>query len=168
MYQGQTRRRLSPVRRHALGGNPLGGRHRQPARTVRTGTFNGTCSVLKTGPLKGKSAGRRRPDVSMRHRRDGDAVEQQRVSCWSASTKWQALTVYGGYAWIRQENPSDDYLNGLTTIGGWNVPATIPSTFPNAKKFWPTQWTNYTNYNVPRIAPFFWVAPNMRSRLSST
>ncbi len=70
----------------------------------------------------------------------------------TAKYKVRALTVYGGYAWIRQANPSDDYLNGFTTIGGWNVPATI-----TGNTLFPTKWTNYTNYNIPRIAPFFWV-----------
>ena len=75
----------------------------------------------------------------------------------TAKYKWQALTVYGGYSWLRQADPNDDYLNGFRTIGGWNVPATIPSTFPDAKKLWPTAWTSFTTYAIPRIAPYFWV-----------
>ena len=33
----------------------------------------------------------------------------------------------------------------------------IPSTFPGASKFWPTQWTSSTTYTIPRIASFFFV-----------
>ena len=75
----------------------------------------------------------------------------------TAKYKVQALTVYGGYGWLRQANPSDDYLNGFRSIGGWNVPATIAPTSPAIKKLFPTAWTNFTNYNVNRIAPDFWV-----------
>ena len=75
----------------------------------------------------------------------------------TAKYKWQAWTVYGGYAWLKQADPNDRFPDGFRTIGGWNVPATIPSTFPDAKNFWPTQWINYTNYAVPRIAPYFWL-----------
>ena len=76
----------------------------------------------------------------------------------TAKYKVQALTVYGGYAWLKQEDPSDDYFpNGFRTIGGWNVPATIPSTIPGASKLWPTQWINSTNFAIPRIAPYWWI-----------
>ena len=67
-----------------------------------------------------------------------------------AKYKWGPLTVSGGYSWLKLANPSDDYLNGFKTIGGWNVPATIVG-----NKLFPTQWTNYTNYNVNRIAPYW-------------
>ena len=40
--------------------------------------------------------------------------------------KWQAWTFYASYQYIRQQNPSDDYLNGFETIGYFNVPGTIP------------------------------------------
>ena len=44
----------------------------------------------------------------------------------------------------------------VRTIGGFNVPGTIPSTFPGASEYWPTQWVNYTNFNHPRISNVFW------------
>ena len=70
----------------------------------------------------------------------------------------QALTVFGGYGWHKQANPSDDFLNGFQTIGGWNVPATINHEAPRSnQEAFPTAWTNFTNFNVPRIAPYFWV-----------
>ena len=48
-------------------------------------------------------------------------------------------------------------MNGFQTIGGWNVPATIPRRSNCAKAFRSTAWTNFTNFNVTRIAPYFWV-----------
>jgi predicted porin len=75
----------------------------------------------------------------------------------TAKYKWQALAVYGGYSWLKQADPSDTYPSGFQTIGGWNVPGAIPSTFPGAAKNFPTQWISYTTYAVPRIAPYFWV-----------
>jgi hypothetical protein len=75
------------------------------------------------------------------------------------------VTASGGYEWLKLANPSDDYLNGFETIGGWNVPATNIE----RGKVVGTAWTNYTNYTVNRIAPyFFFSAPNMRSLPRST
>ena len=75
----------------------------------------------------------------------------------TAKYKVQALTVFGGYGWLRQANPSDDFLNGFQTIGGWNVPATFPSSVKLPSFIGRHAWTNFTNFNVPRIAPYFWV-----------
>ena len=121
------------------------------------GTFTGTCATLKTGPCWSDQLHVRHSKVLWQHRPASDAVEQHRLPVRPPSTRSQALTVFGGYGWIKQANPSDDYLNGFKTIGGWNVPATITSTNPAIKKLFPTAWTNFTNYNVNRIAPYFWV-----------
>ncbi len=67
-----------------------------------------------------------------------------------AKYKWNAFTFSGGYEYIHQANPSDDFLNGFKTEAGYSVPATIPSTVPGAAKLWPTAWTNYTAYNNNR------------------
>ena len=100
---------------------------------------------------------RRRPDVLQQHRPEGDAVEQHRLA---AARQVQVGTCDRSTAatdGIKQANPSDDYLNGFKTIGGWNVPATIPSTIPGAAKLFPTQWTIYNAYTINRIAPYFWL-----------
>jgi hypothetical protein len=55
---------------------------------------------------------------------------------------WGPVTASGGYGWLKLANPSDDYLNGFETIGGWNVPAT---NIVDGKVVG-TAWTNYTNY----------------------
>ena len=98
------------------------------------------------------------------HIRHSTWLQQQRLQAtlsnntgflFAAKYKVQALTVFGGYGWYKQANPSDDYLNGFKTIGGWNVPATINRR--SARKSFSTAWTNFTNFNVPRIAPYFWV-----------
>ena len=75
----------------------------------------------------------------------------------TAKYKVKALTVFGGYGWLKQANPSDDFLNGFQTIGGWNVPATIPSSVKLPSFIGRQAWTNFTNFNVPRIAPYFWL-----------
>jgi predicted porin len=124
---------------------------------ANVGTFTGSCATLTKGPFKGET-GCTSGIPQYYSNTDVQATLANNTGVMLvAKYKWQALTLYGGYAWLKQADPSDDYLNGFRTIGGWNVPATIPSTFPNAKKFWPTQWTNYTNFVVPRIAPYFWV-----------
>jgi len=119
---------------------------------VNMGTFTGTCSVLTHGVFAGQ-VGCTDGVPMFYNNTDVTATLSNNTGLLLVSKyKWQALTLYGGYAWLRQTNPSDEYLNGFTTIGGWNVPATIIG-----NKALSTAWTNYTNYNVPRIAPFFWV-----------
>ena len=123
---------------------------------VNVGTFSGTCSILKTGPFKGLTGCSDGVPMFYNNTDVTATLSNNTGLLLTSKYKWHALTVYGGYAWLRQSDPSNDYLNGFTTIGGWNVPATIPSTIPGAKLF-PTQWTSYTTYAIPRIAPFFWV-----------
>ena len=124
---------------------------------VNVGTFTGSCATLTKGPFAGETGCTSGIPTFYSNTDVTATLSNNTGFLATAKYKWQALTVYGGYAWLRQANPSDEFLNGFTTIGGWNVPATIPSTFPGAQKLFPTQWTNFTNYNVPRIAPFFWV-----------
>jgi predicted porin len=158
MYQGQIGGDFN-----LFGGTPFAGALSVDAigdfarDAVNVGTFSGACSVLKTGPYKG-SVGCSDGVPEFYNNTDVTATLSNNTGLLLTSKyKWNALTLFGGYAWLRQSDPSNNYLNGFNTIGGWNVPATIPSTFPNAKKYWPTQWTSYTTYAIPRIAPFFWV-----------
>ena len=67
------------------------------------------------------------------------------------------LTISGGWEYIRQADPSSTFPDGFKTIGGYSVPGTIPSTFPGAAKFWPTQWITYNNYLINRIANVFFI-----------
>ena len=124
---------------------------------VNVGTFTGTCSTLTSGPFKGQTGCTSGIPRFYSNTDVTATLSDNQGLLLLAKYKWQALTLSGGYSWLRQQNPSDDYLNGFRTEGGWNVPATIPSTFPGASKFWPTQWTSYTTYNIPRIASFFFV-----------
>jgi predicted porin len=123
---------------------------------VNVGTFSGSCTQITKGPFAGQATcasgiptGYSNTDVTA-------TLSNNTGFLATAKYKVNALTVFGGYAWLRQANPSDDFLNGFETIGGWNVPATINQKLPGAKAF-PTAWTNFTNFNVPRIAPYFWV-----------
>jgi predicted porin len=123
---------------------------------VNVGTFSGSCTQITKGPFAGQATctsgiptGYNNTDVTA-------TLSNNTGFMATAKYKVQALTVFGGYAWLRQANPSDDFLNGFETIGGWNVPATINKSLPGAQAF-PTAWTNFTNFNVPRIAPYFWV-----------
>jgi predicted porin len=124
---------------------------------VNVGTFTGSCSTLTKGPFAGET-GCVSGIPNFYNNTDVQATLSNNTGfLFTAKYKVQALTVYGGYAWLRQTNPSDEFLNGFTTIGGWNVPATIVSTNPTIKKLFPTAWTNFTNFNVPRIAPYWWI-----------
>jgi predicted porin len=118
---------------------------------ANVGTLSGTCATLTSGPLKGQ-VGCTSGIPKYYTNTDVTATLSNNTGILlAAKYKWQAFTFYGGYGWIRQTDPSDDYLNGFKTIGGWDVPATIIG-----NKLFPTAWTNYTTYVVPRIAPYVW------------
>ena len=146
-----------------FGGSPLAGTLSMDGigswakDAANVGTFNGSCTQITKGPFAGQATCKSGIPTGYNNTDVTATLSNNTGFMATAKYKVQALTVYGGYAWIKQTNPSDDYLNGFETIGGWNVPATIPQTLPGAKKNFPTAWTNFTNYNVPRIAPFFWV-----------
>jgi len=127
---------------------------------VNLSTFTGTCATLTKGPFAGQTGCTSGLPMFYSNTDLKATLSNNTGVLLSAKYKWQALTVYGGYSWLKQADPNDDYLNGFRTIGGWNVPATIPgSNVPGtlAHKYWPTQWTSFTTYAVPRIAPYFWV-----------
>ncbi len=131
---------------------------------VNLGTFTGTCATLTKGPFAGQTGCTTGLPIapgftsSFYSNTDLKATLSNNTGVLlTAKYKWQAWTLYGGYGWLRQGDTSDRYPDGFRTIGGWNVPATVPSTFPGASKFWPTQWISYTTYAVPRIAPYFWL-----------
>jgi len=124
---------------------------------VNVGTFSGTCTQITKGPFAGQATctngiplGYNQSDVTA-------TLSNNTGFLATAKYKVQALTVFGGYAWLRQANPSDDFLNGFQTIGGWNVPATFPASVKLPAAIARVAWTNFTNFTVPRIAPYFWV-----------
>jgi predicted porin len=124
---------------------------------VNLGTFTGSCATLTKGAFAGQTACTSGIPMFYGNNDLQATLSNNTGFLFTAKYKVQALTLSGGYGWLKQANPSDDYLNGFRTIGGWDVPATIPSSFPGAKTLFPTAWTNFTNYNVNRIAPYFWV-----------
>jgi predicted porin len=121
------------------------------------GTFTGSCATLTKGAFAGQTGCTSGIPMFYNSSDLQATLSNNTGFLFTAKYKVQALTLYGGYGWLKQANPSDDFLNGFTTIGGWNVPATIVSTNPTIKKLFPTAWTNFTNYDVNRIAPYFWL-----------
>ena len=122
---------------------------------VNLSTFTGSCSTLTKGPFVGQTA-----CVSgipqFYSNTDLKATLSNNTGFMAlAKYKWGPVAVSGGYTWLKLSDPSDTFPDGFKTIGGWNVPGTIPSTFPGASKFWPTQWISYTTYANARIAPFW-------------
>ncbi len=121
------------------------------------------CATLKSGPFKGQTgcsydSGASGSIPLYYNNTDLPATLSNNTGfTMLAKYKWQQWTLYGGYEYIRQQNPSNTYPNGFETIGYYNVPGTIPSTFPGASKLWPTQWISYTSYQIPRVANVFWV-----------
>ncbi len=158
MYQGQIGGDFN-----LFGGTPLAGALSVDAigsfarDAVNVGTFSGACSILKSGPFKGQTACSDGVPEFYSNTDVTATLSNNTGLLLTSKYRWNALTLFGGYAWLRQSDPSNDYLNGFNTIGGWNVPGTIPAITPAVRKLFPTQWTSYTTYAIPRIAPFFWV-----------
>ena len=135
---------------------------------VNVGTFSGTCSILKTGPFKGQTGCSDGVPMFYNNTDVTATLSNNTGLLLTSKYKWHALTVYGGYAWLRQSDPSNDYLNGFTTIGGWNVPATIPSTIPGGRNSFRPNGPATRPTPFPESLPSSGSAPNMRSRLSLT
>jgi predicted porin len=138
-----------------LGGTlSLDGIYSYAQNAVNLSNFAGTCTTFKSGALKGETA------CSSGIPKFYDATDLKATLSNNtgvmllAKYKQGPLTISGGYAWIRQANPSDTFQNGFETAGGYNVPATIPANLPGAKAF-PTQWVTTNAYNINRHAPFF-------------
>jgi predicted porin len=125
--------------------------------TVNVSTFTGSCAVLKSGPFVGQtgctSAIPNFYDVD-----DLKATLSNNTGLMLLSKyKWGSATLYGGYEWWRQADPSGNYPNGFETIGGYSVPGAIPSTVKNASKLFPTQWIVYNAYVNNRFVSVFFV-----------
>jgi predicted porin len=158
LYQGQVGGDFN-----LFGGTPYAGTLSMDAigswakDAVNLSTFTGSCATLTKGAFAdqtGCTSGLPRfyADTDLKA-----TLSNNTGFMFTAKYKVQALTVFGGYSWLKQEDPSDTFPNGFRTIGGWNVPGTIPSTIPGASKLWPTQWISYTNFAIPRIAPYWWI-----------
>ncbi len=124
---------------------------------VNVSTFTGTCATLTKGPFAGQTGCISGLPTYYSNTDLKATLSNNTGVMFTAKYKWQAWTVYGGYSWLRQGDTSDTFPDGFRTIGGWNIPGTIPSTFPGASKIWPTQWISYTTYAIPRIAPYWWI-----------
>jgi len=124
---------------------------------VNLSTFTGTCATLTKGPFAGQTGCTSGLPMFYADTDLKATLSNNTGVLFTAKYQWQAWTFYGAYTWLRQGDTTDTFPNGFRTIGGWNVPGTIPSTFRGASKFWPTQWISYTTYAIPRIAPYFWV-----------
>jgi predicted porin len=144
MYQGQIGADFN-----LFGGKlSLDGYGDYAANVVNVSTFTGTCATLTSGPFKGQT-GCVSGIPEFYNNTDVKATLSNNTGLWllgKYALPSIPLTISGGYAWWQQANPSDDYLNGFKTIGGWNVPATIPG----LPKGVTTQWTTYNAYNNDR------------------
>ena len=158
MYQGQVGGDFK-----LFGGTPSAGTLSMDAigswakDAVNLSTFTGTCATLTTGPFVGQTGCTSGLPKFYANTDLKATLSNNTGFLLTAKYKWQGLTVYGGYAWLKQADPSDNFPNGFRTIGGWNVPATIPSTMPSSSKLFPTQWVSTKNFAIPRIAPYWWI-----------
>jgi predicted porin len=118
---------------------------------VSLSNFSGACSTLTKGPLAGQTGCTSGipmfygPDDLKATLSNNTGLELL------AKYRWEAWTISGGLLWWQQGNPSDDYLNGFGTLGGYSVPATIVTSNKAVAKLFPTAWTNTTAYNAMRV-----------------
>ncbi len=135
---------------------------------VNLGTFTGSCATLTKGAFAGQTACTSGIPMFYGNNDLQATLSNNTGFLFTAKYKVQALTLSGGYGWLKQANPSDDYLNGFSTIGGWDVPATIPSSVPGAKTLWPTHGPTSPTTMLTGSLPISGSAPNTRLRLRST
>jgi predicted porin len=158
LYQGQVGSDFN-----LFGGTPWAGTLSMDAigswakDAVNLSTFTGSCATLTKGAFAGETGCTSGLPMFYADTDLKATLSNNTGFLFTAKYKWNAWTVYGGYAWLKQADPSNTFPDGFRTIGGWNVPGTIPSTFPGASKFFPTQWISYTTYAIPRIAPYWWI-----------
>jgi predicted porin len=160
MYQGQIGADFN-----LFGGAPYAGTLSLDAigayaqNAVNTSIFNGTCATLTKGEFAGQTACT--SGIPMFY----DAGDLKATLSNNTGVfllgKYKfgqiPLTISGGWEYIRQADPSSTFPDGFKTLAGFSVPGTIPSTFPGASKFWPTQWITYNAYLDNRIANVFFI-----------
>jgi predicted porin len=134
---------------------------------VSLSNFTGTCATLTKGPFKSQTGcvsgipNFYSPD-------DLKATLSNNSGLMLlARYRWGPVTLSGGWMWWRQANPSDDYLNGFETLGGYSVPATIVTSDKAIAKLFPTAWTNFTAYNKMRVVnvPFIGAKYSINSQI---
>jgi predicted porin len=118
---------------------------------VSLGSFTGTCATLTKGPFKGQSGcstgipqfyGPEDLQATLSNNTGTMLLAKYRSGPWTLS---------GGWLWWQQANPSDTFLNGFETLGGYSVPATIVTTNKAIAKLFPTQWVISNAYNRMRV-----------------
>jgi hypothetical protein len=120
-------------------------------------TFTGTCATIAMGPFKDHTACT--SGIPMLYGSDDlKATLSNNTGVFLLGKyRWRALTLSGGWEYIRQADPSGRFPNGFKTIGGFDVPGAIPSTVSDASKLSPTQWIDYTAYEKNRVANTFFI-----------
>jgi predicted porin len=77
-----------------------------------------------------------------------------------AKYKWDPFTLYGGWIYARQMNPSDDYLTGFPTISqGISVP---PGFFKNG--VYTNSAVTVNNYDTQKVLNTFWTGVKWKVR----
>jgi predicted porin len=154
MYQGQVGADFANLYGGTLSLDAIGS---YAQNAVSLSTFSGTCAVIKSGPFKGQT-GCSSGIPNFYDTEDLKATLSNNTGfTLLGKYKWGPATLYGGYEWWRQADPSSTFPNGFETLGGFSVPGTIPSTLPGAAKNFPTQWINYTAYINNRFVNVFFV-----------
>ncbi|MGA7816543.1 hypothetical protein, partial [Caballeronia sp.] len=134
---------------------------------VSLSNFTGACSTVAKGPFKGQT-GCTSGIPNFYGPDDLKATLSNNSGLMLlAKYRWGPVTLSGGWMWWQQANPSDNYLNGFQTLGGYSVPATIVTSDKALAKLFPTAWTNTTAYNRVRVVnvPFIGAKYAVNSQL---
>ena len=134
---------------------------------VSLSNFTGTCATLASGPFKGQTGCTSGIPTFYGPDDLKATLSNNSGLMLLAKYKWGPVTLSGGWMWWQQANPSDDFLNGFETLGGYSVPATIVTTNKAIAKLFPTAWTNYTAYDKMRVVnvPFVGAKYSINSQL---
>ena len=114
MYQGQVGGDFN-----LFGGTPWAGTLSMDAigswakDAVNLSTFTGTCATFTKGPFAGQTGCTSGLPKFYTNTDLKATLSNNTGFLFTAKYKWQALTVYGGYAWLKQADPSDDLSERL-------------------------------------------------------
>jgi predicted porin len=159
MYQGQIGADFANV----FGGTlSLDGFGSYAKNAVAPSTFTGTCAVLTSGPFAGQTGCS--DGVPLFYNNTDLKATLSNNSGAMALAKYTRgpLTLSGGYAFLRQADPSSTYSNGFKTIGGPS-----PRPFRTRQNCFRPSGSPMTPTSITGLLPSSFSAPNMPSPLSS-
>ena len=125
---------------------------------VNLSTFTGSCATLTKGAFAGETGCTSGLPMFYADTDLKATLSNNTGFLFTAKYKWNAWTVYGGYAWLKQADPERRlFRTASEPSAAGTFPGRSPRPFPARRNCFPTQWISYTTYAIPKIAPYWWI-----------